>query len=293
MCYIARITQIGGRCNLRSVGASGILAVDTMEERDEVTTFPDRAAVIGLGRFGRFWAELLTREFTVVGTSRRAISSLPEAVRQVPIEEAARSPLVFLSVSISSMPEVLDRIAPRLSADSTVIDTCSVKVFPVREMERRLPETVDIVACHPMFGPDSASARSDALPVITWPVRDRLERYDELLRRFRSLNMRVVEMSPEDHDREAAFTQGVTHLVGRLLDEMNLGASDIATLGYTRLLQVMEQTCNDPLQLFQDLQRFNPFTRQMRRRFTEALERTEALLVDGRTPNLDQNEATR
>ncbi len=90
--------------------------------------------------------------------------------------------------------------------------------------------------------------------------------------------MRVEEMSPEDHDREAAFSQGVTHLVGRLLNEMGLRPSSIATLGYTRLLQVMEQTCNDPVTLFQDLQRFNPYTREMRRRFAAALERTEGIL---------------
>ncbi len=27
---------------------------------------------------------------------------------------------------------------------------------------------------------------------------------------------------------------------------------------------VVEQTCNDPLQLFADLQRYNPYTKQMR-----------------------------
>tara|TARA_B100000614_G_C14513017_1_gene479360 strand:+ start:191 stop:988 length:798 start_codon:yes stop_codon:yes gene_type:complete len=238
------------------------------------------AAVIGLGRFGLFWAETLSRQFSVVGTSRRTIASLPAGVRQVPEAEAVQADFVFLTVAISAMPEVLDRIADRVRPDATVIDTCSVKVFPVREMAARLPSSVDIVASHPMFGPDSARERRDALPMITWPVRDAHGRYRELTERMAALNMRIVEMSPDEHDREAAFSQGVTHLVGRLLREMDLKPSDIATLGYTRLLQVMEQTCNDPIELFQDLQRFNPYTRDMRRRFAEALERTEALLGD-------------
>jgi prephenate dehydrogenase len=155
-----------------------------------------------------------------------------------------------------------------------------VKVFPAAEMDRRLPDSVDIVACHPMFGPDSAGERTDRLPVITWPVRDQYRRYEMVRALFTDLNMRVEEMSPDDHDREAAFSQGVTHLVGRTLKEMDLQPSPIATLGYTRLLQVMEQTCNDPLQLFQDLQQYNPYTREMRARFSTALEATRALLLD-------------
>ncbi|MEX2445486.1 MAG: prephenate dehydrogenase/arogenate dehydrogenase family protein [Alkalispirochaeta sp.] len=239
------------------------------------------AAVVGLGRFGRFWAEKLTSEYTVVGTSRREVPDLPTGVRQVPLEDALQADIVFLTVAISAMPEVLDQIRGRLRSDATVVDTCSVKVFPVREMEARLPAAVDIIATHPMFGPDSARERTDPLPVITWPVRDNHRRYRELLSTFSRLNMRVEEMRPDDHDREAAFSQGVTHLVGRILREMDLQPSEIATLGYTRLLQVMEQTCNDPVSLFQDLQRYNPYTREMRQRFADALMRTEGLLAQG------------
>jgi prephenate dehydrogenase len=235
-------------------------------------------SVIGLGRFGTFWAQMLSSFGPVMGTSRRTVAGLPPGVRQVPIETAAQAEVVFLTVAISAVPTVLDQLAPLLRADATVVDTCSVKVFPTREMEQRLPSSVDIVASHPMFGPDSARERTDLLPVILWPLRDQHGRYEGLRARFEELSMRVVEMSPQDHDREAAFTQGVTHLVGRLLKAMDLAPSEISTLGYTRLLQVMEQTCNDPVELFQDLQRHNPYTREMRRRFSRALAETEALL---------------
>ena len=241
---------------------------------------PSHAAVIGLGRFGRFWAELLSDTYQVVGTSRRTVHGLPSSVRQVPLEEAVQAEVIFLTVAISAMPEVVRRIAPMVRRDATVVDTCSVKLFPVEQMTAHLPASVDIVACHPMFGPDSARERVDALPTIMWPIRDRYGRYGEIMRAFTDLNFRVVEMKPDDHDREAAFTQGVTHLVGRLLKGMELKPSTIATLGYTRLLQVMEQTCNDPLELFHDLQTFNPYTPQMRRRFSAALEGTEALLSE-------------
>lgn len=241
---------------------------------------PREVAVIGLGRFGLFWAELLASRFDVVGTSRRVQDRLPSGVRQVELDEALQRRIVFLTVSISAMPTVLDAIAPKIRSDATVIDTCSVKVFPSQEMEKRLPPSVDIIAGHPMFGPDSAGERRDKLPMIAWPIRDRYHRYTPLTGVLGELNMRIVEMSPDEHDREAAFSQGVTHLVGRVLDRMALETSPIATLGYTRLMQVMEQTCNDPIQLFKDLQRYNPYTKAMRQRFADALSATEGLLLD-------------
>lgn len=237
-------------------------------------------AVLGLGRFGRFWASMLAVRHDVRVWSRNRRADLPATLLQLPLEEALEAPIVFLTVAISALPEVLDRIAPLLRDDATVVDTCSVKSWPVAQMEQRLPAGVDIVATHPMFGPDSAGVREDRPPIVTWPVRDRHCRYRPLLAEFDRLGMRVEERSPDDHDREAAFTQGVTHLVGRLLDQMGLRDSSIATLGYGRLIQVMEQTCNDPIELFRDLQRLNPYTREMRDRFSEALEATRHMLDD-------------
>ena len=78
-------------------------------------------------------------------------------------------------------------------------------------------------------------------------------------------------MSPHDHDREAAFTQGVTHYLGRVLSDFGVRGSPIGTVGYQKLLEIVEQTCNDPWQLFLDLQRYNPHTREMRARLESSL----------------------
>ena len=87
-------------------------------------------------------------------------------------------------------------------------------------------------------------------------------------------------MTPDEHDRQAAFTQGVTHYLGRVLKDLGVAPSAIATVGYRRLLEIVEQTCNDPWQLFLDLQRFNPHTREMRERLGRSLEAVMAA-IDG------------
>ena len=88
-------------------------------------------------------------------------------------------------------------------------------------------------------------------------------------------------MTADDHDRDAAFSQGVTHFIGRVLKEMDLEEKEIATKGYISLLEIVEQTCHDPLQLFYDLQRFNPYTRDMRHSLRLALENVGYRLENG------------
>ena len=52
---------------------------------------------------------------------------------------------------------------------------------------------------------------------------------------------------------------------------MGLRQSEIATVGYQQLREIVEQTCNDSMQLFVDLQRYNPYTAEMRERLEDAL----------------------
>lgn len=218
------------------------------------------------------WSEILARELTVVAYTRDPLRRPPERVRRVPEQEVARADALFLCVAISAMHDVCGRLSTLLGERTVVLDTCSVKVHPARVMTETLPEWTPIVATHPMFGPDSARRGVAGLPMVVCPVRAApvvVETWNEV---FRRLGLSVVVMSPEEHDRAAAYTQGITHFVGRILADMGLGPSPISTLGYRRLLEIIEQTCNDSWQLFLDLQHYNPYTAEMRARLKESIE---------------------
>jgi len=237
--------------------------------------------VYGLGRFGYFWSELLSRHCTVKAYSRSEERPSPPGVQRVSEDELLALPVLILCVSISSFEEVMTRIAGRLAPGALVMDTCSVKVHPARVMQRFLPDGIEILATHPMFGPDSARDGTKGLPMVLCPVRVRPDRVDRWSSLFSSLGLDVLTMSPEEHDREAAFTQGITHYVGRVLADLGLSESSMATLGYRKLLEIRAQTCNDPWQLFLDLQRFNPYTKTMRRRLHDSLFRILSQLEGG------------
>lgn len=254
-----------------------------LEKTHEFCTIPfmsrkNQVGVYGLGRFGLFWATRLAEKgFDVVGCSRRAADP-PPGVRQVSVEEVLDSPTIFYCVSISSFEEVLATSLPYLKEGAVVMDTCSVKLYPARVMKRLLPPTIQAIATHPMFGPDSGRDGLEGLPFVMDNISAREETFRWWIDEFTSWKMDVLMMSCDQHDREAAWSQGITHFIGRTLAELNLGSTRLATKGYQTLMGVVEQTCNDPLQLFYDLQRYNPYTKQMRMGLRGALVTTmEAL----------------
>ncbi len=238
-----------------------------------------KVGVFGLGRFGRFWAQQLALHLPVVAYNRSKRDITIEGVRIVEFDEFINSDVIFICTAISSLHEVLTQISSRVNKDALIIDTCSVKVYPSEVMQECLPESVSLIATHPMFGPDSGKNGVAGLPIMMDPVRCSEETslyWDSL---FRTMGLDVLRMSCEQHDREAAYSQGVTHFVGRMLDELKLQNTRLATLGYTKLLDIVEQTCNDPLQLFLDMQRYNPYAAEMHSDLKNAIDTILALLT--------------
>lgn len=237
--------------------------------------------IYGLGRFGSFWASSLARHprLTVKGCSRRP-KEPPPGVELVSRQELLQQDVLILCVSISAMKEVLRTLGPELSPRTVVMDTCSVKVYPSRLMEQYLPRENPLIATHPMFGPDSARQGLKDLPLVFSPLRGPLEIHRRWENIFRELQLQVIPMTPDQHDREAAFTQGITHFIGRTLADLHLEPSEIGTAGYRQLFTIMQHTCNDPWQLFLDLQQYNPYTPDMRHRLHRSLQKILGSLGD-------------
>ena len=67
--------------------------------------------IYGLGRFGYFWAELLSGFFTVKAYSRNPKRLTPENVERVTEEKLLDCKAIFLCNAISSFEEVIKRIS--------------------------------------------------------------------------------------------------------------------------------------------------------------------------------------
>lgn len=80
----------------------------------------------------------------------------------------------------------------------------------------------------------------------------------------------VLEVDPDTHDQLMARSQGLTHIIGRTLKAFGAESSELDTQSYQALLQVMEQTCKDTSQLFEDLIHLNPHSEDAIEDFAEA-----------------------
>ncbi len=129
-----------------------------------------------------------------------------------------------------------------------------------------------------MFGPDSYLQTDRKLPMVMCNISAGGKTFDYWADYFTSQSMRVENMSAEEHDEMTAYTQGITHYVGRLFADLHLHPTRIDTLGYKMLLEVMGQTCNDSWQLFLDLQSYNPYSRKMRKSLQESIKRINKAL---------------
>lgn len=248
----------------------------------------ETVGIVGFGRFGQFWSGALKGQLDVLVTDRtRELAAKAEAsgLRFVSLDElCALADTVFLCVPINQLETVAASIRSLVRPGMAVVDTCSVKAYPAAVLKRHLGdvEGLELIATHPMFGPDSGANGLAGLPMVMWPLNATTAHYNSWKTTFQALGLRIVEMSPDEHDEWAAYSQGVTHYVGRVLNEMELKTTPIDTRGFRILLSVIEQTCNDTWELFHDLQHYNPHTRTMRTELGKALDRVYGMLLPER-----------
>lgn len=233
---------------------------------------PKQVSIIGFGRFGQLLASILQDDFDLLVhdpdiTKKKTAKS--QGFTEVGLNTACAAEVVYLCVPISAVDEVSRQMAGKLN-NSLVIDTCSVKIHPMQILESNLGHAVEILGGHPLFGPDSASSLKGKKMVFC-PQNvghGKLKFWEHY---WRSKDLEVIEMTADEHDRQAAYSQGIAHFLGRVLDELELGVQPVTTKGYLDLLDLIAQTTNDSQQLFDDLQHYNPYTRDMRTDLSQAL----------------------
>jgi prephenate dehydrogenase len=237
-------------------------------------------SVYGYGRFGKIWADILAENFQLKVFSRRGLTreDVSPGIEISDEEGIYDCDVLFFCTAISSFEEVLKRSVRYARRETVFFDTCSVKVYPARWMKEYLPKGSKIIATHPMFGPDSYHHSAEGLPLVLCNISADEKTVEEWSIYFSSKSLRVERMSPDRHDEMTACSQGITHYMGRVLAGLNLNSTRIDTLGYKKILEVVEQTCNDSLQLFCDLQNYNPYSSKMRERMRESIGRVNAAL---------------
>lgn len=244
-----------------------------------------QVSILGFGAFGRFMAKHLTPHVAVSAFDREPKAQDVDGVRHVSLAEAATADAIVLAVPVQHMESLLlelapylnSRVASRAGESPLVVDVASVKLRPVELMTRLLPPIVPIIATHPLFGPESGKHGIENLPLAFCPIRAE----PELVTRVRSfladtLRLRLIDITPDEHDRQMAYVQGLTHLISRAVGEMRLPETPLATAAYERFLAMRSNLRSDSWDLFVTIERENRYAKAVRdelRRTLDAIER--------------------
>ena len=233
--------------------------------------------IIGYGRLGKLLVRYFAKDFPICVFDPKPNSKEIKALGGVPatLEEVCRQEVIIPCVPIAAFEGLMRRIKGFVRKDALIIDVCSVKEHPVRVMKSVLPRSVELLAAHPNFGPDSAALSLKGHKVVVCPIRIKPWRYRKVKKILEGKGLEVIKMSPRKHDRIMASSLVLTHFIGRSLIDFGAKTTGIDTEGYKRLLRILQTVQNDSWQLFEDMNHYNSFASPMRRRLLDSMKKID------------------
>ncbi len=230
-------------------------------------------AVIGFGRFGKLLVKILLKysRAKIILISIEKISISHKNLEVKSIDGVKNADVIIPCVPISKFEEVIKQISPLIRKGAIIIDVCSVKMFPVDIMKAYLPDSTQIIASHPMFGPDSyrIKKRLNGLKLVVWNISAKEENYSQVKKFFSDLGLKIIELSPKDHDKFIAASLGYSYFIGKINQRMNIKRTPIDTYDFQLLLDHVAIIKSDSEQLFSDIQTKNPYAKNVLTKLNE------------------------
>ena len=123
-------------------------------------------------------------------------------------ELASISDILVVSVPIQHTSSVIREVAPFMKSGSVMVDVTSVKEEPSKTMEECLPENVEYIPTHPVFGPRTTRLDNQ---VIVLTAKKKGKWYKKVYDYLAGKNMRIIETSAKKHDFMMSIVQVLTH----------------------------------------------------------------------------------
>lgn len=219
-------------------------------------------SIIGRGDFGTLLQSFVpdTVECNVYGSTNTKEN----------IETIARSDVIILSIPLQAYDAVLALLQPVIRDETLLIDVCSVKVKPAALIHAALPQHKNVLLTHPLFGPQSIKDGNKHTLVITETFGELAEIVENFCKN--KLNLEVMHMTNEIHDKRMAEVHALTFFIARGLRQLNLHNEPFMTPSFKSLLRLAELDKSQTEALFQTIQNGNPFAADERKNFLGLLE---------------------
>lgn len=236
-------------------------------------------ALLGYGRFGRAFAELLQRHGHTVRVHDPHAPVPAGQACPTPADAVKGAEWVVLAMPVPRMDAALRELRPSLAPHQTVIDVGSVKQHPCELLDRWLGDAIPHAGTHPLFGPLSLG-RGEPLRAVLCasPRHPRAAQHTREL--FESLGCAVIAHDPVAHDQAMARTHALAFFIAKALVEMGVGEDlSMAPPSFLGLANMLAAVRGDAGHLFAAIQRENPYSEAARVELLEHLERIHRRLL--------------
>ncbi len=238
-------------------------------------------SIIGGGAFGEFMLQHLTPYFHVkLFDAHKDISALTQLYTITPctsLTESVDADIIILAVPVHAIEDTCKQLAPHLTEGQLVMDVASVKTLPQQVMLDTLPNTVDLVGLHPLFGPQSGKYSIHNQNIAVVNIRG--ERSEGIIAFLKDqLHLNVIPCTAEEHDQQMAYVQGLTHMIARVFQNMDIPEIKQETKTFSLLQDMVNIVKNDSDELFKAIQTDNPFVEETKDKFFTAVKDLENTL---------------
>ena len=118
------------------------------------------------------------------------------------------SDILVIAVPIQFTSDVIREVAPFMKSGTLMVDVTSVKEEPSKTMAEALPDNVEYIPTHPVFGPRTTRLDNQVI-VLTADKKGKW--YPKVYNYLAGKNMRIIETTAEKHDFMMSIVQVLTH----------------------------------------------------------------------------------
>ena len=236
--------------------------------------------IIGYGAFGALVHTLLGRFAPEVAVKVHARERKPDSATFFSLAETAKCDAVVLAVPIHAFEEVLGEIVPLMGEKTALVDVATVKVHTVNLL-KKLAKGKRYLATHPVWGPESyekSGGNVKGFRIIMVDGTLDIDEYTALTEWLKKCGFDVIEMSAKEHDKHIAKTLFLTHFIAQIVARAGVKRTAIDTVSFGWLMNAVESVQHDH-DLFKDVYKYNPYCKEVLKRFGIGEAGVQKLLV--------------
>ena len=186
------------------------------------------------------------------------------------------SDILVVSVPIQHTSSVIKEVAPFMKSGSLMVDVTSVKEGPSQTMAECLPDTVEYIPTHPVFGPRTTRLDNQVI-VLTADKKGKW--YDKVYNYLADKNMRIIETTAEKHDFMMSIVQVLTHFsfisTASAIEKLKVDlteSEDYESPIYNLMIDMIARIVSQNPYLTYNIQSMNNNGPKIRNTFAEAVE---------------------